>query len=113
MDDIQEIGKSDNQIPEQKRRRGAPEQFLFKPGQSGNPAGRPKGKSMKEYTREYLQHMTEEERIKFLNSIDPEKTWRMAEGNPPQPVELGGNIDMPFVVKLIRDARGSSETKGI
>jgi len=28
---------------EQKKRRGAPAEYLFKPGQSGNPAGRPKG----------------------------------------------------------------------
>jgi hypothetical protein len=28
---------------QQKKRRGAPPEYLFKPGQSGNPAGRPKG----------------------------------------------------------------------
>ena len=32
--------------------------WLFKKGQSGNPGGRPKGKSLKEYTREMLAAMT-------------------------------------------------------
>jgi len=44
MDDKeQKIENSGNAEIKQKKRRGAPPEYLFKPGQSGNPAGRPKG----------------------------------------------------------------------
>ena len=46
--------------------------------------GRPKGKSLKEYSREYLAKMTDEERVQYLNNIDANLIWRMAEGNPHQ-----------------------------
>jgi len=39
----QKIENSENAETKQKKRRGAPPEYLFKPGQSGNPAGRPKG----------------------------------------------------------------------
>ena len=74
--------------------------WWWKPGQSGNPAGRPKGKSMKEYSREYLQSMPEEERIEFLKSIDPEAIWKMAEGLPK--TTLSGDINEPVIVKVIK-----------
>ncbi len=56
--------------------------FMWKPGQSGNPAGRPKGKTMKEYTKEMLERLTDEERDAFLMGMPKEIIWRMAEGNP-------------------------------
>ena len=39
----QKIEKTEKTEMKQKKRRGAPPEYLFKPGQSGNPAGRPKG----------------------------------------------------------------------
>ena len=40
---IKNVENSENTEVQQKKRRGAPPEYLFKPGQSGNPAGRPKG----------------------------------------------------------------------
>ncbi len=58
--------------------------WLFKKGQSGNPGGRPAGKSLKQYTREMLAAMTDEERQEFLHGIPKIELFKMAEGNPPQ-----------------------------
>lgn len=56
--------------------------YMWKKGQSGNPAGRPKGKTMKEYARDLLAYQSEEERQDFLHGLPKEIIWKMAEGAP-------------------------------
>ena len=62
--------------------------WLFKKGNTIGRAGRPKGKSLKEYSREYLASMTDEERQDFLDGITKETVWKMAEGNPESKSEV-------------------------
>lgn len=63
----------------------------FKPGQSGNPKGRPPGKSLKTWLREYFESLSDEEKMQFFNSIDPETAWKMAEGNPDSKSDITSN----------------------
>ena len=55
----------------------------FKPGQSGNPGGRKKGsKSLKVFIREYLESLTDEEKLEYMKGMDKIDLFKMAEGNP-------------------------------
>lgn len=81
--------------------------WLWKKGQSGNLKGRPKGKTLKEYTRDYLAKMTEEEREDFLDGLPKELIWKMSEGNPHSDDKL--EVDFPAtLINLIKD--GTSDT---
>lgn len=74
--------------------------YMWKKGQSGNPAGRPKGKTMKEYAKELLECQTEEERQEFLHGLPKEVIWKMAEGNPKQDNETKVSGDL--VINVVK-----------
>lgn len=84
----------DEQIPDNQIKNTSEKPWLWKKGQSGNLRGRPKGKTMKEWAKEYLACMNDEERDEFMAGIPKEIIWRMAEGNPKQDnsVEVGGEL---------------------
>lgn len=56
--------------------------WQFKKGQSGNLKGRTPGKSLKEYAKEYLSSLSDEERIEYFEGMNKKDIWVMAEGNP-------------------------------
>ena len=62
--------------------------YAYKKGQSGNIEGRPKGKTLKEYCRDFLSCQSEEERQEFLEGLPKDLIWRMAEGNPQTNTDL-------------------------
>lgn len=66
--------------------------WLWKKGQSGNLKGRPKGKTMKEWAKDYLSRMTDEERDAFMEGIPKEIVWKMSEGNPETKLDTDVNI---------------------
>lgn len=74
--------------------------WLFKKGNAGGP-GRPKGsgKSLKEYSREYLASMTDEERLEFMEGLPKLDIWKMAEGNPKADLDITSD-GQPMILRL-------------
>ena len=64
--------------------------FQWKKGQSGNAKGRPPGKSLKAFAREYLEALPDDDKLEYLASLPAEIVWRMAEGNPQNDVVSNG-----------------------
>lgn len=84
--------------------------WLFKKGNPGGP-GRPKGKSLKEYSRDYLASLTDEERQDFLEGIPKTEIWKMAEGLPQQDITSDGK-QLPTPI-YIPGNLGSEEDKPV
>ena len=81
----------DNHVPKQLK------PYLWKKGVSANPAGRPKGKTLKTFAREYLESLPDDEKVDYLASLPTEIVWRMAEGQPKQDVEVSGEMTSKII----------------
>ena len=67
----------------------------FKQGVSGNPNGRPKGKTMKEYAREWFSLKTDEEKAAYIEKLEEKRpgfAWEMGEGKAKQDVEVSAEL---------------------
>lgn len=72
--------------------------YQFVKGQTGNAGGRPKGKSLKTFAREYLESLPDDEKIEYLRTLPAEMVWRMAEGMPKQDTE----VSLELTSKIIK-----------
>ena len=102
------IENADKQQENSKRVIGRP----FPKGVSGNIKGRPKGKTMKEFAKDFLMSMTDKEKVKWLEGLSPEMIWRMAEGNPANNMEItpgGEPLFQPTAEERVKAERAIKE----
>jgi len=62
----------------------------FKVGNPGSP-GRPKGKTLKEFAREWYMNMSDEDKVEYLKKVEDKRpgfAWEMGEGKARQDTDI-------------------------
>lgn len=109
MDTTEEQGE----ISAKQRSLDALKPYQYKKGQSGNPSGRPKGISLKEYVKMKFLTMTDEEKEEFMNGLSKDTIWEMAEGKAQSNTDITTNgKDIPTPILNVHRDFSNEEDKG-
>lgn len=88
--------------------------WQFKPGQSGNPGGRPKGTvSLKTFARQMIQDMTDDEKLEFMKGLSKDTIWEMAEGKAHATTDMttnGKELPTPILNYVPSDNSNKEDT---
>lgn len=76
----------------------AEKHWQWKPGQSGNPSGRPKD-TLKAFLAREFRAMDDDQKREWLNTnkVSPIDVWKMAEGQPKQDVTVEGEMTTKII----------------
>jgi len=86
--------------------------YQFGPGNNANPNGRPKGKTLKEFAREYLQSLPDDRKIEYLATLPEDVVWKMAEGNPTsEDTLLVGELPQPILDAIPKNHSNLKDTE--
>jgi hypothetical protein len=88
--------------------------IMWKPGQSGNPSGRPKN-TMKDYMRRKFMEMSDEDKEAFLKDVPRVDQIKLAEGNPHTTTDVTSDgkrvVGFNLIVPQDGDDRDNTEPK--
>lgn len=79
--------------------------MVFVKGQSGNPAGRPKGRySITSQIIKFLEDNPDKNKevVEWLLANRKDLVWKMIDPEPPKDLNLGGVPTLPFIIKIMK-----------